>query len=267
MRLTVRHSTIYCYDPPRARVAQSHRLTPAGSASQRVLDWQVDCDGAAFGASFTDGGGDTVTTMTVPGPVAALEITVSGTVETTDTAGVLRGHAERVAPDVYLRKTRTTAPGVALTRLVERLGDAANDLDAAHEMARLIAETIEYTPGATHAGMTATEAIELGKGVCQDHAQALIALARMRGMPARYVTGYMFADQEAGAAEASHAWAELHVPGLGWVGFDAANQCCPDERYIRLGSGMDALDAAPMPGISLGVGDESLDISVNVAQQ
>jgi transglutaminase-like putative cysteine protease len=267
MRLSVEHTTLYRYDTPRARVVQSHRLTPADSQSQRVLDWRVSCEGAAFGASFIDGAGDTVMTMTVPGPVETLEITVSGTVETADTSGVLRGHAERVAPDVYLRKTRTTAPGVALTRLAERLGNAGNDLDAAHEMARLIAETIEYTPGATHAGMTAAEAIELGKGVCQDQAQALIALARMRGMPARYVTGYLFSTHDAGAEEASHAWAELYIADLGWVGFDAANQCCPDERYIRLGSGMDALDAAPIRGISLGGGHESLDISVNVAQQ
>ena len=267
MRLTVRHTTSYRYDAPRARVVQNHRLTPAPNAGQKIRDWQVACDGANFGARFTDGAGNLVTTMTMPRPVEALDITVSGVVETTDTAGVLRGHSERVAPDVYLRKTRTTAPGVGLYKLAERLGNAANDLEAAHEMARLIAETIEYTPGSTHAEMTALEAIELGQGVCQDHSQALIALARMRGMPARYVTGYMFSDPEDGANEASHAWAELYVADLGWVGFDAANKCCPDERYIRLGSGMDALDAAPIRGISLGAGHESLDISVNVAQQ
>ena len=267
MRLTVQHTTSYRYDAPRARVVQSHRLTPAPSQGQRIHSWQVACDGANFGAGFTDGAGDLVTTMTMPRPVDAMDITVTGVVDTTDTSGVLRGHPERIAPDVYLRKTRTTAPGLALSRLAERLGAAGNTLDAAHEMAQLIAEAIAYTPGATHAGMTALEAIELGKGVCQDQAQALIALARMRGMPARYVTGYLFATAEVEAGEASHAWAELYIADLGWVGFDAANHCCPDERYIRLGSGMDALDAAPIRGISLGAGHESMDISVNVAQQ
>ena len=66
------------------------------------------------------------------------------------------------------------------------------------------------------------------------------------------------------AHEAAHAWAEVHVAGLGWVGFDPANRCCPDDRYIRLGSGLDAQDAAPIRGIARGVGAESLDVTVAV---
>jgi transglutaminase-like putative cysteine protease len=66
--------------------------------------------------------------------------------------------------------------------------------------------------------------------------------------------------------EASHAWAEVHVEGLGWVGFDAANRCCPDERYIRLGSGRDAGEAAPIRGIAGGLVDEEMDVEVVVAQ-
>ena len=60
---------------------------------------------------------------------------------------------------------------------------------------------------------------------------------------------------------------ELYVQDLGWVGFDAANECCPDERYIRVGAGLDAHDAAPIRGISLGAGEESMDIQVSVAAQ
>jgi transglutaminase-like putative cysteine protease len=80
----------------------------------------------------------------------------------------------------------------------------------------------------------------LGEGVCQDHAHALISLARTIGLPARYVSGYLHADADGHAHEAAHAWAEVWVEGLGWIGFDAANRCCPDERYVRLGSGYDA---------------------------
>lgn len=71
---------------------------------------------------------------------------------------------------------------------------------------------------------------------------------------------------EAGAEGASHAWAELHVEGLGWVGFDAANRCCPDARYIRLCSGFDADDAAPIRGLATAAdGGAELDVSVDVA--
>ncbi|MEM9228198.1 MAG: transglutaminase family protein [Pseudomonadota bacterium] len=268
MQLTVAHTTVYRFEKPRDRVVQSHRLQPASAASQKVNHWDVSCDGASFGASFVDGAGDWVSTMTLAGPVRELVIHVNGSVETTDTTGVLRGHREIVAPDVYLRKTRTTAPGVGLNKLAERLsGSHPHTLEGAHAMASLVADTVVYAPGVTHSQMTAAEVVELGRGVCQDHSQVLIAIARILGVPARYVTGYLFADASGASHEASHAWAELYVRDLGWVGFDAANQCCPDERYIRLGSGMDALDAAPIRGISLGGGKELLEIAVTVSAQ
>ncbi|MEM9779792.1 MAG: transglutaminase family protein [Pseudomonadota bacterium] len=268
MHLTVDHATTYRFDAPRARVVQSHRLTPARAVNQQLKRWEVRCEGATFGARFTDGAGDEVSTMTAHGPVTELAIHVSGEVHTVDTAGVLKGHRETVAPGVYLRKTRTTAPGVALNKLAERLaGTDPHTLQGAHAMSDLVAEVVDYVPGVTHAEMTASEVVELGQGVCQDHSQVLIAIARILGVPARYATGYLFADASGDAHEASHAWAELYVEDLGWVGFDAANKCCPDERYIRLGSGMDALDAAPIRGISLGGGEESLDIAVTVSAQ
>jgi hypothetical protein len=104
-------------------------------------------------------------------------------------------------------------------------------------------------------------------GFCQDHAQALIACARHAGFPARYVAGYLFSSEDGTPHEASHAWAELHVPGYGWIGFDPANRCCPDERYIRLGSGLDAAEAAPIKGIARGLGAESLSVTVAIQSQ
>jgi transglutaminase-like putative cysteine protease len=94
----------------------------------------------------------------------------------------------------------------------------------------------------------------------------MIAAARTLEIPARYVSGYLFSGEGDARAEASHAWAELWIEGLGWVGFDASNDCCPDERYIRLGSGFDAIDGAPIRGISQGAGVEKLEVSVDVAQ-
>jgi transglutaminase-like putative cysteine protease len=234
-----------------------------------VLAWSVGAEGAAFGASFTDGAGDLVTTMTVPGPVEGIEVLVEGTVETADTAGVLRDHRETISPRVYLRGTQATGPNRALLELRDRAlaGAADDDLARAHRLSEAVAEAIAYAPGATHAHTTAAEALEQGQGVCQDHAHALIALAHAAGLPARYVSGYLLTRDDGEAEEASHAWAEVHVASLGWVGFDPANRCCPDERYIRLGSGRDARAAAPIRGVSRGVGAEAMDVSVRIAAQ
>jgi transglutaminase-like putative cysteine protease len=77
----------------------------------------------------------------------------------------------------------------------------------------------------------------------------------------------LFVAKDGTPHEAAHAWAEIHVAGLGWVGFDPANECCPDARYIRLGSGLDAQDAAPIRGIARGqsaTAPEALDVTVQV---
>jgi len=266
MRLTVHHESIYRYDKPVRGVVQSHRLTPARFDGQRVEGWEVLVTGGQKGGGFRDGAGDWVQGWTIPGPVSEITVTVHGTIETSDLSGVLRGHRELVAPPVYLRETAPTAADIALVELAGT-AQGADKLALAHALAGAVADAIAYRPGVTHAHTTAAEALALGEGVCQDHAHALIACARVRGLPGRYVSGYLHADGDGQAHEAAHAWAELHVEGLGWVGFDPANRCCPDERYIRLCSGLDARDAAPIRGIARGNGTEHLDVTVAVLAQ
>jgi transglutaminase-like putative cysteine protease len=272
MRLGVRHATVYSFDAPMRFVTQSHRLTPAPSAGQTVLDWTVSAEGALFGARFTDGAGDLVSTMSVQGPVGRVEVLVEGTVESADTSGVLRGHREIVSPRVYLQPTAATKPNravLALGRAALQKGDAG-PLDRSHKLSRAVSEAVAYEPGATHAATTAAEALELGQGVCQDMTHLLIALAHAAGMPARYVTGYLLTDEDGGDGgdgEAAHAWAEIFNDDLGWIGFDPANACCPDERYIRIGSGRDARAAAPIRGFSRGAGMEAMDVAVSVVQR
>ena len=265
MRLTVDHVTRYSYGQPARSVVQSHRLTPSNFAGQRAIDWEVTVSGGRKGAQHRDGAGDLVQGWTIPGPVSEVTVHVRGTVETSDLAGVLRSHRETVAPDCYLRETPATEADVALEQLAQGV-TAPDALSLAHALSAAVSNAIAYHPGVTHAHTTAAEALALGEGVCQDHAHALIALARFRGIPARYASGYLFATEDGTMHEAAHAWAELHVTGLGWVGFDPANRCCPDERYIRLGSGFDAQDAAPIRGMARGGGGESMDVSVAILQ-
>ena len=264
MRLTVQHTTTYSFDAPMRGVTQSLRLWPSQFDGQIVIDWSVDVPDAVRGAAFRTGAGDWVETATVPGPVSDVTVTVQGNVETTDLHGVLKGHRERVPPEAYLRTTRFTRPDTALMQLAVGATDSGTSpLDKAHALANAIRDAIEYRPGETDSQTTASEALARGVGVCQDHAHALIAAALTVDIPARYAVGYLHA--EGSIAEASHGWAELWVTDLGWVGFDPANGVCPDENYIRIGSGLDAIDAAPIRGVSHGAGSESLDVDVVVA--
>ncbi len=271
MLLTVDHITHYTYDRPVRGVVQSHRLTPSRFDGQRVLTWSVTVTGGVMGGSFRDGAGDFVQSWTVAGPVTEIAVHVQGQLETTDLAGVLTGHRETVPPLAYLRQTSATKPDAAITDLA-RAFTPADTLGGAHALAAAVSGAIAYAPGTTHGATTAAEALALGTGVCQDHAQVLIAAARMAGLPARYVSGYLQANNDGAAHEAAHAWAEIYVQGFGWIGFDPANRCCPDARYIRLGSGLDAQDAAPIRGISRAVGSagaasESLAVTVAIGAQ
>lgn len=269
MKLTVSHETTYRFEPPMRGVVQSLRLTPSLCENQSVLDWSITIDGAAMGAGFRDGAGDWIETATVIGPVDAVTVRVFGTVETQDTGGLLKGHRERIMPEAYLRPTQATKVDRALAELAETAVKgipADNNVDRAHALSTAVSAAIQYTPGQTKHGTTAAEALALGRGVCQDHAHALIAAALSVEIPARYVTGYLFSTEDATAPEASHAWAELWSPELGWVGFDPSNGICTNDCYIRIGSGGDASEAAPIRGVSQGGGEEALDIAVSVTQ-
>lgn len=265
MKLQITHETIYRYDAPILGLVQSLRLTPSIFEGQRVSSWKIGIANGHRGGAFRDGAGDWIEAWTVRGHTDEVIVSVTGQVETRDTAGVLRGHREIISPLVYLRPTRATEVDDALRDLAGTV-KADDMLDCAHRLSQAVGQAIAYVPGVTETTTSAAEALALGVGVCQDHAHALIACARARGMPARYVSGYLHSTVDGAPHDAAHAWAEIHTGSLGWVGFDAANHCCPDDRYVRLGSGFDASDAAPVVGMTLGQGAESLDVRVQVEE-
>ncbi|MHA6325994.1 transglutaminase family protein [Roseivivax sp. CAU 1753] len=267
MRLNVSHVTRYTFDRPIQRLIQSHRLTPSRCANQQVVSWEINMLHANRGAAFRDGAGDWTETVSAMGPLDSFEIEVVGEIETRDFAGVLKDHREKMPPSAYLTDTEQTRPSQGLRDLARAtLADMADAtlLEQAHALSEAVSDNVQYVPGETEHMTPAAAALEGGMGVCQDQAHVLIALAQISDIPARYVTGYLFSDSGDHAAEASHAWAELWVPGLGWVGFDASNRCCPDERYIRLSSGYDAQDASPIRGMVIGGAGETLDVIVKI---
>ncbi|MEM7291095.1 MAG: transglutaminase family protein, partial [Pseudomonadota bacterium] len=98
-----------------------------------------------------------------------------------------------------------------------------------------------------------------------DHAHIFLGAARMLGFPARYVSGYLMLNDRVDQ-DASHAWTEVHVDGLGWVGFDISNRISPDERYIPVATGLDYLETAPISGMRFGASSESMVVNLQVQQ-
>ena len=135
-----------------------------------------------------------------------------------------------------------------------------------HDLSARVLAGASYAKGATDTRTTGEQAVAAGQGVCQDHAHIFIGIARQLGVPSRYVSGYLLMDGQV-EQEATHAWAEAHVEGLGWTGFDISNGISPDARYVRLATGRDYREAAPILGISYGAAMEETAVEVRVTQQ
>ncbi len=265
MLLTVSHSTRYTYDQPVDYGLQQVRLTPRNWDMQEVLSWDLAIEGGDIETSYLDHNGTTVHLVSAGRGSEAVTITASGEVRTVNTAGVL-GPVYGPAPLWYFcTQTELTTPGEGITALAHGLRDASDKLSALHALSGSIIIAAPYQTGETWSTTTAEQALTGGSGVCQDHAQIFVSAARAAGIPARYVSGYLMMDDRVDQ-DASHAWAEAHVEGLGWVGFDVSNCISPDERYIRLGSGLDYRDAAPVSGVRLGDARESMIVSLQVQQ-
>ena len=265
MRIGILHLTRYLYDTPASYGVLTLRLTPPEFEGQRMVSWAIRAPGIDKAASFRDGFGNLAHLVALRAPHSGIEIVAEGVVETADRHGVVTGLAERAPLRVFLRTTPLTAADAAIRSLAADLG-GAETVARLHALMERVADRIAYVVGETHSQTTAAEALARGRGVCQDHAHVFISAARVLGIPARYVNGYMLA--EAGhQAEAHHGWAEAWAEGVGWIGFDPANGLCPTDRYVRLATGLDATSAAPIRGSRHGGDSERLDVRVEVAQQ
>lgn len=262
MKLNIRHSTIYQYDQPGGQLIQRCHLTPQSSATQTVLDWRVTAPGIEQALSYVDAFGNVTHLINVQLEAEEVEVIAEGTVETMDAAGVMGPDAGQVPLGAYLTATAATQPNAAIRALARR-HEGETGLDLLHGLMGSVRDAIEYEIGASNAHTTAAEALKEGKGVCQDHAHVFISAARELGIPARYVSGYM-ATAPGELAEASHAWAEAHLPDLGWIGFDVANRMCPDERYVRVAVAMDVTGARPVKGIRRGYQQSAEHLRVEV---
>jgi transglutaminase-like putative cysteine protease len=265
LTLQVRHTTHYAFANPVVHALQRLRLTPKETHGQRILDWQMTFENAVAELQYDDQHFNHVTLVSLTPGAREVTVTCEGTVETEDNAGVIGRHSGHLPLWSFLRQTPLTRPGPKLRALLRELPAPSADapLPFLHALSALIRERIAYEAGRTHAATTAEEAAAHGYGVCQDHSHIFISAARASGIPARYVSGYLMMNDRI-EQEATHAWAEAHVEGLGWVGFDISNGISPDPRYVRVATGDDYRDAAPLTGISIGTAEQVLTVGVSV---
>ncbi len=267
MRLAVRHTTRYLFSQPSSRGLQRLRLRPKSTHGQSVIDWTMTLEGAVVEANYDDQHCNHTTLVSVIPGVDAMTITCEGVIETSDNAGVIGVHSGFMPLWGFLAQSPLTQPGAKMRALAATVSAGSDKpLDCLHRLSERVLEAVRYEAGHTDVDTSAEAAMAAGYGVCQDHAHIFIGVSRALGIPARYVSGYLMMDDRI-EQDASHGWAEAHVPSLGWVAFDVSNEICPDARYVRIASGCDYREAAPVTGISYGDGETTLAVSLAVEQQ
>ncbi|RKF21799.1 transglutaminase family protein [Altericroceibacterium spongiae] len=267
MRLSVRHTTHYRFAAPVSYAIQRLRLTPKETQGQKILQWNMEYEGAREELVYDDQNHNSVTLISAEEGVEEVIVTCHGKVDTEDHAGVIGHHSGLLPLWSFLGYTPLTIAGPKVRALIARVERSESGMvETLHNLSSMIRDTVKYETGRTQVTTTAEEAIAQGHGVCQDHAHIFIAAARALDIPARYVSGYLMMDDRI-EQEATHAWAEAYVQNLGWVGFDISNGISPDPRYVRVATGRDYRDAAPITGISYGAMTEELSVKLAVEQK
>ncbi len=267
MRLHVRHATHFEYDTALVYAVQRFLLTPLSFASQRVESWKITAPGMEKALAYNDGFGNKVHLASLTNHEGPMDVVAEGIVESSDAGGLVKGIVETAPRAVYLRQSPATVPSEAMLKLATPVA-AKDTLPFLHKLLNQIHENVEYQLGTTDNQTTAAQAFTNGKGVCQDHTHIFIGITRALKLPSRYVTGYLVTGIGA-SSTAAHAWAEVLVPDLGWVGFDAANCICPTDHYVRVASGIDAASVTPIRGSRRGGVAETMtvEVIVEIAQQ
>lgn len=265
MKLRIQHTTKYTYDAPVSYGLQQVRLTPASTKHQTVHNWNVEILGGQTELEFEDQYQNKTLLVKADASTTEVSVEVTGEVETHTSDGVF-GKIYGTAPLWHFcQSTARTQAGRGIKKLAKVITKAPNTLDGLHDLMGAVIDAAPYSKIGTEAGTTAEDALSAGGGVCQDHAQIFVSAARIAGIPARYISGYLMMNDRIDQ-DASHAWAEAHLDGLGWVGFDVSNRICPDERYVRIATGLDSRDASPITGVRLGAAAESMIVSLQVQQ-
>ncbi|MCY4304420.1 MAG: transglutaminase family protein [Aestuariivita sp.] len=265
MRLSIKHTTHYHFEAPVDFGFQQIRMTPKTSQWQNVNFWTTQIKGGQKELEFEDQHKNHVELFSFERAINDLKVICNGEVDIKDNAGIIGKHLDPTPIWLFESETPKTKIGTAVKELANKVKNK-HGLEQLHELSQLIKYSISYQHKPQTPARTAENIIKDGFGVCQDHAHVFIATSRCLGYASRYVSGYLLLN-DTEQQKAMHAWAEIHVNNLGWIGFDISNGISPDDNYVRVATGLDYTEAAPITGTRVGGGNEILDVAIEVAQQ
>lgn len=278
--LGVTHKTSFSYAEP---VFQSHnelRMSPLDTGLQRVLTHRIGVDPAASLREHSDHFGNRVVCFNLLEPHSSLHIVATAEVETTNdiSCGFESSPDPRPYQDRWVEFLEWS-PAVPFLAEYETVpvGDALNMempesefMDGLLSVAGYFNSSFSYQPDVTNVYSTPKEFFDNQGGVCQDMAHALIGVLRLRGIPARYVSGYVLdrhdqsGEHSLRGSGATHAWVQAWHETVGWIGIDPTNNKLVDWQYVRTAVGRDYYDIQPIRGVFQGTTEQQMEVAVEV---
>ncbi len=280
------HSTEFRYDGPVSESYNEVRLRPIHDETQSCLSFRLLTDPASRGTSYRDSFGNWVHQFNILPEHHHLKIEAESVVLAHDapalpTGGMKLSELEDRRMELeeeYLDFIIPTGYVPHVPQLDELIDAASRNSDGTisafvKQASFLIHEKFKYVKGATHVNSSIQDSLAVWAGVCQDFAHLLLGVVRKRGLPARYVSGYLVPEgaaspdaklQEVIGGSASHAWAEVYLPDVGWVGLDPTLGKPLGLQHVRIAYGRDYGDVAPVRGVYKGHAGQRLSVDVSV---
>lgn len=281
MFYSVRHITRFRYSNPVRESVMELRMQPRSESQQALRNFQIITNPRSQLLAYTDHFGNAIYHFNVLREHSELRIEAQSVIEMKDVAALpvvadalewqrynrfnLRAeHYDLLEESAFARGSPQLAQFIADHGLKRPPGDPVTAL---RHLNGVIYSAFDYEVGITQVHSPIEQALAAKRGVCQDFAHIMIAIARSWGVPARYVSGYLYhrrQDVDRSASDATHAWAEFYLPSMGWLAFDPTNNIAAGERHIRVAVGRDYADVPPTRGTFKGDTQSELAVSVRV---
>jgi transglutaminase-like putative cysteine protease len=275
-RLSILHRTGFEYEGEVTASYNQARLTPCSSGGQLLLDHAVNVDPRSGVFSAIDYWGTRVHSFDVHVPHQRLEVTGRSLVETAEARTPPAPVDWETLADSklvdemceYLAPSRMTQPDESITSLAASLGLGLSPAEMVDAAIGWVRANVGYERGVTSVETPATGVLAARRGVCQDFAHLVIGVLRSAGIPARYVSGYLYPDVDAAVGESvggeSHAWVEAWIGE--WWAVDPTSGGPVGHRHARVAHGRDYRDVAPLRGIFHGSPSKALLVSVELTR-
>jgi transglutaminase-like putative cysteine protease len=270
LQIEIEHRLRFDYDAYVRESFMELRVEPPSGEGQRVLDFQISVGPQTRVGRYVDWNGNRVHFFGVGDYHDRIEVLTHALIETGASQGWDPGESRPPEPAAGPQLDFVAFGGPVCESDALRALEAELSLDPATSAADQIRaighhlfERFEYRPGVTDYRSTLDAILAGGGGVCQDFAHLMIGVLRLRGIPARYVSGYLHVDRDRPEPSQSHAWVEAHAGGDRWLAFDPTHDCPPDEGYVRVARGRHYDDVPPNRGLFRGSANETLHSAVH----